>query len=93
MQGAILRKKSGIDGITAESFEGDAVLVFTTDGLFTKGEYYSEQGVFYKRTDADRLSFYMTAAEILNKWLYEAFGREEFIRIQNDFLLKAGDKR
>ena len=93
MQGAILRKKNQFGAIEAKSFEGDAVLVFTTDGLLVEGAYYGEQGVFYKRTDADRLSFYMTAAEILNKWLYEAFGREEFIRIQNDFLLKVGDKR
>ena len=93
MQGAILRKKSGIDGVTAESFEGDAVLVFTTDGLLVEGAYYGERGVFYKCTKADQIKFFAAITDMMSEKLYEMIGREQFIKFQNDFLLKAGDKR
>lgn len=91
MQGAILRKKGIIGEINAEGFRGDAVCVFSTDGIFTNGAFYGEKGVFYKNSDQERLEFYMTAAEILNKWIYKIMGREAFILFRKDMLSKVVD--
>ena len=88
-----MREESVFEDLKAETFKGDAVLVFTTSGSDLECLYCYESGVFYKGTKADKVNFFAAVTDIMSEKLYELIGREKFIQFQNEFLLKAGDKR
>ena len=88
-----MREESVFEDLKAETFKGDAVFVFTTSGSSIEGLYCYEPGVFYKGTKADKIKFFAAITDMMSEKLYEMIGREQFIKFQNDFLLKAGDKR
>ena len=91
--GAILRTDRLLDEATkAEAFTGDAVCVFTTDGVQVKGKYYGDKSVFYKNDKNAKAVFLAAAMDMLGEKIYEMLGREVLIRLQNATLLRLSEK-
>lgn len=91
--GAILRTDRLLNEATeAVPFTGDAVCVFTTDGVQSKGVFRGEKGFFYKNDKAAEIEFFSGIMDMLGEALFEMVGREEFIRIQNATLLRLNEK-
>lgn len=93
IHGAILRTDRLLDEVTeAEAFTGDAVCVFTTDGVQVKGKYRGGKGVFYKNDKNAKALFFVTAMDILSEKIFEMLGRDALIRLQNATLLRLSEK-
>lgn len=93
IHGAILRTDRLLDEVTeAEAFTGDAVCVFTTDGVQVKGKYRGGKGVFYKNDKEALMQFYATIVDVISEKLYEMVGHDEFIRRQNATLLRLSER-
>ena len=73
--GAILRTDRLLDEATkAEAFTGDAVCVFTTDGVQVKVKYYGDKSVFYKNDKNAKAVFLAAAMDMLGEKIYEMLG-------------------
>lgn len=91
--GAILRTDRLLDEATkAEAFTGDAVCVFTTDGVQVKGKYYGDKSIFYKNDRNAKAVFLAAAMDMLSEKIFEILGRDALIRLQNATLLRLNEK-
>lgn len=93
IHGAILRTDRLLDEVTeTEAFTGDAVCVFTTDGVQVKGKYYGDKSVFYKNDKNAKAVFLAAAMDMLGEKIFEMLGRDALIRLQNATLLRLSER-
>ena len=91
--GAILRTDRLLGKATATAaFSGDAICVFTTDGIQLHCNCMGQKGDFYKHDKKAIVSFYADAMDMLGEKLYELLGREALIRLQNATILRMQQK-
>lgn len=93
IHGAILRTDRLLnEAREAEPFTGDAVMVFTTDGIQVKGKYLGERSPFYKNDKNSLALFYAAVMDMIGEKMYEMIGGKGLIRVQNATLLRMNVK-